>query len=166
MKTFVVFFVSYLMLIHSSLVFGFDGWKLGTGKDGSVFAHAIQNKPETLSRVELYIMVNKGFPMLIIYFEPFSPTIERLEKAKGALGSARLIVDDKEIVNYESPTWRKIGHKALAANLILSRQAIQHLRSGKKLKILVLVASVDKEFDPSFEFKLDGLSRLMPEVLN
>ena len=57
MKTFVVFIVFYLMLIHSILVFGFDGWKLVTRKDGSVVAHTIQNKPETLSQVELYILV-------------------------------------------------------------------------------------------------------------
>ena len=77
-----------------------------------------------------------------------------------------MIIDDKEIVNYESPTWRKIGNKALAANLILSKQAIQDLKTGKKLKISVLVAKVDKQYDPSLEFKLDGLSSLMSEVLN
>lgn len=172
MKPLIVFIVSYLMLIHPSLVFGFDGWKLDTREDGSVMAHVTQNKPETHSRVGLYILRNKGMPMLVIFFEPFNPTTERLEKAKEALSSnkhlkkwTRLIIDDKEVANYESPNWRKVGNKALTANLILSTQAVQHLRSGKKLKILVLVANVDKEYDPSLEFQLDGLSRLMSAVL-
>ena len=166
MRTFIVFIVSCLMLIHSSLVFGFTGWKLGTAEDGSAFAYNIQNKPETHGQVRLFVLRSDGFPVLIISFKPFNPTTERLEKVKEALGPTRLIIDDKEIANYKKTTWRKAENNTLRARLILSKQAIQGLKSGKKLKVLVLVAGVDKEYDPSLEFQLEGLSRLMSEVLN
>ena len=166
MRTFIVFVVSCLMLIHSSLVFGFTGWKQGTAEDGSPFAYNIQNKPETHGQVRLFLQRSNGFPMLIISFKPFNPTIERLEKVKEALGPTRLIIDDKEVADYKKTTWRKVADKTLQAKLILSTQAIQGLKSGKKLRVLVLVANVDKEYDPSLEFQLEGLSHLMSKVLN
>lgn len=144
-------------------------WRLDTTDEGSVFAYVIQHKPGTHSQVALYIIKDKMVPRLEIYFEPLNPTSERLENAKKALKYNRyviLTIDDKNIAKYKSPVWHQVRYKALATSLMLSKQTVQHLRRGKKLKILVDVANVDKEYDPSLEFQLKGLSRLMSAVLN
>jgi hypothetical protein len=58
-----------------------------------------------------------------------------------------------------------VGDNAVATSLPLSKQAIQFLKDGTRLEVWVIVANVDSEYDPSLEFTLNGLSRLLSAVV-
>lgn len=147
-------------------------WKLDTTEDGLVFAHVVQEKPGTHSQVGLYITTKEYAPTLFVSFHPQNPTTHKLEAAKEALNSTRmlsndihLIVDGKAVSSYKRPIWSAVGDNAVATSLPLSKQVIQFLKDGIRLEVWVIVANVDSEHDPSLEFTLNGLSRLLSAVI-
>lgn len=146
----------------------YSEWRLDTTAAGEVFARVDQQQPGTGNLVSLFL-IKSG---LVLLLEPSRPTPERVQAALsaltptgGALGNIYLYVDEEEIVTFPQSRWTQLSETTMATHLPLAPPTLAKLQRGNILRVWVFVAHVNEQFDPSLEFPLHGLSRLIPAVM-
>jgi hypothetical protein len=72
-------------------------------------------------------------------------------------------IDGSDVASFKSIYWKQTG-KLFTTSLSLSPQAIQTLWTGKRISLLFMVPRCFDVYDPSLEFPLEGLARLLPAV--
>ncbi|MGA3117207.1 MAG: hypothetical protein ABSF90_22540 [Syntrophobacteraceae bacterium] len=139
-------------------------WKLETTANGDIFAQISQEKLVFHSRVGLLLTKQKSRAVLVVIFEPGMKKVSSKE-VLDALNNhdGWISIDGSDVASFKSIYWKQTG-KLFTTSLSLSPQAIQTLWTGKRISLLFMVPRCFDVYDPSLEFPLEGLARLLPAV--
>ncbi len=145
----------------------FQEWRLDTTNDGIVFATVSQEVPENHCKLTLIVRNTNSGPTLMVISEPPKLSDNVMDEALEAVNNKAisLYVDEKEIVTFDEVRWRLINESSVATALPLSLATLNALKSGKRLSLLIHTPRYLRIYDPSAEFRLDGLNRLLTGVL-
>ncbi len=149
-----------------NMILSASRWRLDALQDGTVVATIAQIKPGQQSRVALTIVKKADGAQLAIAYAPNKRDPKSLNDALRALqdNELDLFIDGVHIAAYPRTKWM-VKDESLVTFVSLPAKAPLALSSGKSLKVSMSVANAFREYDPSLDFKLDGIGRFLSAVL-
>ncbi len=144
-------------------------WRLIPLANGDVVAHINQIKPVYQSQISLAFIKHSDHLLLAVTFFPNKrrSSMKRVALAfdgSYGMGGITLDVDNRNIGKYVAPSW-EVGKETVGALVPLSPLAVESIRLGHVLSLKVNIAHAYEDCDPSLEFPLDGVGRLLNAVL-